>query len=85
LRKIRPWWGHHYHFHVRMNCPAGSPNCQEQDPIPRGDGCESAIWWVTDALDPPAPDPNAPPPPKKVPRGPLTLADLPRQCSAVLR
>ncbi|MEM7614004.1 MAG: penicillin-insensitive murein endopeptidase, partial [Pseudomonadota bacterium] len=50
LRKIRPWWGHHYHFHVRMNCPAGSPNCQEQDPIPRGDGCESAIWWVTDAL-----------------------------------
>ena len=21
LRKIRPWWGHHYHIHVRLNCP----------------------------------------------------------------
>ncbi|MEM9231118.1 MAG: penicillin-insensitive murein endopeptidase [Pseudomonadota bacterium] len=85
LRKIRPWWGHHYHFHVRMNCPSGSPGCREQDPIPRGDGCESAVWWVTDALDPPKPDPNAPPAPKPAPKRPLTLADLPRQCSAVLR
>ena len=23
LRKVRPWWGHHYHFHVRLACPAG--------------------------------------------------------------
>jgi len=21
LRKVRPWWGHHYHFHVRLSCP----------------------------------------------------------------
>ena len=82
LRKIRPWWGHHYHFHVRMNCPEGARGCQEQDPIPRGDGCEEAIWWVTDALEPQKPDPNAP---KPKPRRELTLADLPQQCSAVLR
>ena len=24
LRKIRPWWNHHDHFHVRLNCPAGA-------------------------------------------------------------
>ena len=82
LRKIRPWWGHHYHFHVRLNCPAGQRGCVEQDPIPPGDGCEDAIWWVTDALEPQKPDPNAP---KPKPKPELTLADLPQQCAAVLR
>ncbi len=85
LRKIRPWWGHHYHFHVRLNCPVGSPGCREQDPIPPGDGCADATWWVTDALDPPKPDPNAPPPTPKPPKREITLADLPQQCTAILR
>ena len=83
LRKIRPWWGHHYHFHVRLNCPTGTRGCKEQDPIPAGDGCESAIWWVTEALEPP--DPNAPKSKPKPKRGPLTLADLPKQCATILR
>jgi len=83
LRKIRPWWGHHYHFHVRMNCPRGARGCREQDPIPRGDGCKDAIWWVTEALAPP--DPNGPKAPPKKKRGPLTMADLPQQCQSVLR
>ncbi|MEL6957495.1 MAG: penicillin-insensitive murein endopeptidase, partial [Pseudomonadota bacterium] len=39
LRKIRPWWGHHYHFHVRLNCPRGDSACRDQAPIPAGDGC----------------------------------------------
>ncbi|MEO1550022.1 MAG: penicillin-insensitive murein endopeptidase [Pseudomonadota bacterium] len=82
LRKIRPWWGHHYHFHVRLNCPPGARLCEEQDPIPPGDGCEQARWWVTDALKPAKPDPNAP---KPKARRPITLSDLPQQCSAVLR
>ncbi|MHA3914656.1 penicillin-insensitive murein endopeptidase [Halovulum sp. GXIMD14793] len=82
LRKIRPWWGHHYHFHVRMNCPKGARGCQNQDPIPRGDGCKEAIWWVTDALKPAKPDPNAPPP---KPRRQLRLSDLPPQCATVLQ
>ena len=80
LRKIRPWWGHHYHFHVRLNCPRGALACVTQDPLPPGDGCEEAIWWVTDALKPP--DPNAP---KPKPRKELTLADLPQECRAVLQ
>ena len=27
LSKIRPWWGHDYHFHIRMKCPPGSHEC----------------------------------------------------------
>lgn len=82
LHKIRPWWAHNDHFHVRLNCPDGATICEPQDPIPAGDGCEEAIWWVTEALEPQKPDPNAPPPPP--PPGPLTMADLPKQCRLVL-
>jgi penicillin-insensitive murein DD-endopeptidase len=79
LAKIRPWWGHDTHFHVRLNCPAGQPGCVQPDPLPPGDGCAEAVWWVTEALEPP--DPRAPPPP---PRPPVRLADLPAQCATVL-
>ena len=85
LRKIRPWWGHHYHFHVRLLCPRGSGKCENQAPPPPGDGCEAAEEWVDinilKVAPPPPPDPNAPPP---KPRRELTLSDLPRQCAAVL-
>ncbi|MFP7672450.1 penicillin-insensitive murein endopeptidase [Marivita sp. S0852] len=81
LRKIRPWWGHHYHFHVRLNCPRGMRGCVDQDPPPRGDGCADAQRWVNNILNPPPPDPNAPPP---RPRRELTMGDLPAQCAAVL-
>ncbi|WP_420858017.1 penicillin-insensitive murein endopeptidase [Marivivens marinus] len=78
LRKIRPWHGHHYHFHVRLNCPAGAPGCEDQAPPPAGDGCADAQVWVDNILNPPPPDPNPAPP-----RGPLTMAQLPGQCAAV--
>ncbi|MFW2543150.1 penicillin-insensitive murein endopeptidase [Primorskyibacter sp. 2E107] len=81
LRKIRPWWGHHYHFHVRLNCPKGDKSCVDQSPPPAGDGCADAEQWVRNILNPPPPDPNAPPP---KPRRELTMADLPNQCAAVL-
>ncbi len=32
LRKIRPWYGHHYHFHVRLSCPEGARGCVNQAP-----------------------------------------------------
>ena len=63
LRKIRPWWGHHYHFHVRLNCPDGAAGCVNQAPPPAGDGCADAQKWVDDILNPPPPNPNAPPSP----------------------
>ncbi|MFK7752856.1 MAG: penicillin-insensitive murein endopeptidase [Sedimentitalea sp.] len=85
LRKIRPWYGHHYHFHVRLTCPKGMRGCVNQDPPPRGDGCADAQQWVNDILNPPPPrkaDPNAP---KPKPRREYRLSDLPKQCSDVLR
>ncbi|MEM7722859.1 MAG: penicillin-insensitive murein endopeptidase [Pseudomonadota bacterium] len=82
LNRIRPANGHHYHFHVRLTCPAGSPDCEPQTPPAAGDGCDEAIEWANNILNPPPPDPDAPPPPP--PRRQLTLGDLPRQCAALL-
>ena len=81
LRKVRPWWGHHYHFHVRLACPRGARGCQNQNPPPAGDGCAEAREWVQNILNPPPPNPNAP---KPKPRRELRLVDLPQQCSGVL-
>ena len=78
MRKVRPWWGHDSHFHVRLHCPDGE-GCVEQAPPPAGDGCDRTLeWWFTEeALNPPPPDPADRPPE-------LTLADLPGACRAVL-
>ncbi len=82
LRKVRPWWGHHYHFHVRLSCPRGARGCVDQNPPPAGDGCAEAQEWVRNILNPPPPPKN---PPKAKPRREYVLADLPRQCSSVLK
>ncbi len=88
LQKIRPYWQHNYHFHVRLKCPAGTPDCQRQSPDVQslskgGDGCDETLqWWVTEALKPkPPPDPDAPPP--RTVRD-YIMADLPAQCQTVL-
>ena len=39
LSKIRPWYGHDYHFHIRMACPPGSSECKGQKPQEGGEGC----------------------------------------------
>jgi penicillin-insensitive murein endopeptidase len=82
LRKVRPWYGHHYHFHVRLACPKGARGCVDQDPPPAGNGCGDAQNWVNDILNPPPPDPNAK---KPKPRREYVLADLPQQCATVLK
>jgi len=28
LSKVRPWWNHYYHFHVRVKCPPGASDCE---------------------------------------------------------
>lgn len=81
LRKIRPWYAHNTHFHVRLNCPPGAANCVDQAPIPEGDGCADARQWVSDILNPPPPNPDAIP---VEPRGDLTMASLPGICLDVL-
>jgi penicillin-insensitive murein endopeptidase len=42
LGKVQPWWGHDYHFHVRIVCPADSPECTPQAARPADDGCGAA-------------------------------------------
>jgi penicillin-insensitive murein endopeptidase len=81
LAKVRPWWGHNTHFHVRLHCPPGAQDCAAQDPVPPGDGCDEARQWQANILNPPPADPNAP---EAEPRRDLVLADLPGQCRAVL-
>ncbi|MBO0345633.1 penicillin-insensitive murein endopeptidase [Roseibium sp. CAU 1637] len=80
LRVIRPWWGHHYHFHVRLSCPKGSSGCKDQTPPPPGDGCGKHLaYWLSDEPWVPK-DPDAP----VVKRRPMELAALPNSCRAVL-
>ena len=76
MAKIRPWWGHNYHFHIRLLCPNGDWECRGQPPPPPGDGCGRELdWWFTEeALHPP------PSPPRK----PLRLADLSPACTALV-
>jgi penicillin-insensitive murein endopeptidase len=72
MTKVRPWWGHNYHFHVRIRCPEGEAACQNQGPPPPGDGCDKSLnWWFSDeALHPKPGKPSAP----------LTMAQLPAAC-----
>lgn len=82
LSKIRPFWGHHYHFHVRIGCPAGSPGCKGQAAPPRSEGCDKSLaWWFTDEPWRPA-KPGAKQKPKA--RDVMTMASLPAACRAVL-
>jgi penicillin-insensitive murein endopeptidase len=46
--RLRPWWNHHDHFHVRLACPPDSPQCVPQEPIPN-DGCGAPLaWWFSE-------------------------------------
>jgi penicillin-insensitive murein endopeptidase len=61
LRKIRPWWKHDDHFHVRLKCPSDSKECQSQDPLPQGDGCDAKLaWWFSAEAKKPAAAPTEP-------------------------
>ncbi|MGE3712811.1 MAG: penicillin-insensitive murein endopeptidase, partial [Hyphomicrobiaceae bacterium] len=81
LGKIRPWWGHHYHFHIRLDCPKGSPGCKPQPPAPSDDGCGAELaGWYKRLTAPPPPKPAKPRPPKP----PMTIEALPAACKAVI-
>lgn len=76
LRKVRPWWGHDAHFHVRLRCPAGSPQCEPQGALPAGDGCgaDLAWWFSAEATSP-----------KKKAQPSDTEPSAPAACMALLR
>lgn len=45
LHKLRPWYGHDDHFHVRLACPSESPDCEPQAAVDEGDGCDELGFW----------------------------------------
>jgi len=81
LSKVRPWYGHAEHFHVRIGCPPDSPECKPQPPVPAGDGCghELDFWFKESTLHPTPP--LIPPQPKPA----LTLAGLPAACKQIVQ
>jgi penicillin-insensitive murein endopeptidase len=80
LAKVRPWWGHAEHFHIRLSCPPDDKDCKDQPPVPPGDGCGHALdfWFKESVLHP------APPKVPTKPRPQLTLAGLPRVCKEIV-
>ena len=83
LSKVRPWWGHYYHFHVRIVCPRGNGECKAQSPVPRSDGCgpELDVWFSRLHQAEMRPTPPAKPMPAA---RPLTLDQMPNDCRTVL-
>ncbi|MFA5982651.1 MAG: penicillin-insensitive murein endopeptidase [Methylococcaceae bacterium] len=75
LRKIRPWYKHDDHFHVRLKCPEESRDCQHQEVIPEGDGCDASLdWWFSEEAKTPS-----------KPSKPSIPPALPSRCDLVLR
>ena len=81
LHKVRPMYGHDYHFHIRIKCPPGAGECESQPEPNDGEGCSTSdlAYWFSDAVLHPKP-PKVPPKPKP----PMTMASLPPACKAVL-
>ena len=81
LHKVRPMYGHDYHFHIRIKCPPGSGECETQPDPTEGEGCSTGdlAFWFKDSTLHPKP-PKEPPKPKP----PMTMAQLPPACRAVL-
>jgi penicillin-insensitive murein DD-endopeptidase len=95
LQKIRPYYGHDAHFHIRLKCPAGADTCQPQTPTvdtlsQGGDGCDASLqWWVTDYLTKPVASAKVTNKQTDTPRPKgaraLTLTDLPKTCHRVVQ
>lgn len=83
LSKVRPWWGHHYHFHIRINCPPGSPGCKNQPPVSAEDGCGREVTtWMKRVKPRPVVEPKPTTPAKR--KREIRIADLPTDCATLL-
>jgi penicillin-insensitive murein endopeptidase len=82
LHKVRPMYGHDYHFHIRIKCPPGAGECESQPEPTEGEGCSAGdfAYWFSDSVLHPKPPPV---PPK--PKPPMTMAALPPACRTVLQ
>ena len=84
LRTVRPMWGHNYHFHIRMGCPAGMAGCSDQDDPPDGDGCGDELTGWLNRQHKAFFGPKAPAGPRKPPPPPMSVDALPAMCRDVL-
>jgi penicillin-insensitive murein endopeptidase len=85
FHKIRPYFGHYYHMHIRISCPPGSSNCKAQASTGDDDGCGAEVdGWIARMKRRAKPEPveAAPKTPPKAPRQ-ITLDDLPTECTEV--
>lgn len=84
LGKVRPYYGHYYHMHIRIGCPSGSTSCVPQRPTTGQDGCGKEVddWLALLARPPKPPVPGAK---KPAPKLPLMLSQLPADCKMVLQ
>jgi len=47
LAKLRAWYGHRDHFHVRLKCPNNEPHCfNRASALGKSNGCERAKKWL---------------------------------------
>jgi len=86
LNKVRPWWGHHYHFHVRLACPPGQTGCKPQGLPPANPQCGKVLdWWFSAEAEEQARK-NAEAARELTPAEALEkkLARVPKACRAVL-
>ena len=81
LSKVRPMWGHNYHFHIRIGCPAGDETCVDQDPPPGGDGCGKELSDWLDNQYKTIFGPKRPPGPAAKP---LPLSAMPEACQQIV-
>ncbi|MFV8781347.1 penicillin-insensitive murein endopeptidase [Microbulbifer sp. SA54] len=81
LRKVRPWWGHNYHFHVRLNCPPGDKGCTPQAPV-RGEPCGKDLdWWFGEEFYAML---NGTAPERPKPSEPVEPPPMPARCEQVM-
>ena len=74
-------YGHNYHYHIRLSCPAGQEQCGTRARRPRATAAaRTSAYWFSDAIIHPKP-PKVPPKPKPA----MTMAALPAACRAVLK
>lgn len=85
LGKVRPIYGHYYHFHIRIGCPDATAGCEHQKPPPANDdfGCGKEVeQWLARVR--PAVGPQTRKSTKSRPAAPVTMARLPDMCTEVL-
>ena len=53
LYKLRSWWSHEDHIHVRLNCPSDGAHCQPQPALdPHDNSCGKDLdWWLSKEAD----------------------------------